>query len=163
MSFIVIDYIFVAVIILFAIIGVVKGFVDNIFGKLSWILGILGAFFFYERVATGFFGGIGNKIVANILAFLILFVVIFLIVKLLQVVMGKIFSGAILGSLDRALGFFFGIVEGIAVVALVIFILGNQPFFPVDNLFNGSFFYSLFEKYMSNINFQSLEGIVNNV
>ena len=160
MAFSMIDIVFLVVILIFTIIGVVKGFIDNIFGKLSWILAILGAFFFYDRVAVAFLSGIGNKIVENILSFLILFVVIFIVVKLIQVVLQKIFSGAILGSLDRALGFFFGIVEGLAIVTLIIFLLANQPFFSIDGLSSGSFFFELFNKYLSNFN---VEGIITNV
>ena len=157
MAFSIIDVVFLVVILIFTIIGVIKGFIDNLFGKLSWILAILGAFFFYDRIATSLLAGIENKIIANILSFLLLFVVIFIVIKLLQVVLQKIFSGAILGSLDRALGFFFGVVEGLAIVTLVMFLLSNQPFFAIDNLSNNSFFFELFNKYLSNF---TVEGIV---
>lgn len=144
----VIDFIFLVVIILFTVLGVIRGFIDNVFGKLSWILGIIGAFFLYDTVARNILYGIKNQFVANILAFLILFIIIFLIVKMIQIILEKLFQGKILGSLDRALGFLFGIVEGVAVVALIIFLLCNQPFFSVENIFNGSLSYSLFNKFL---------------
>ena len=156
MTFSVIDIVFLVVIVLFTIIGVVKGFIDNLFGKLSWILAMLGSFFFYDRVATYLLSGISNKIIANILAFLILFVVIFIVVKLLQVVLGKVFSGKILGSLDKALGFFFGLVEGLAIVTLVMFLLSNQPFFSIEGFTSDSFFFNIFTKYL----FGLTEGII---
>lgn len=159
MNFVVIDYIFCFVIILFAILGVVKGFIDNIFGKLSWILGIIGAFIFYDQVARNVLTGITNHIAANILAFIILFVIIFLIIKMIQVIIGRLFECQVLNSLDRALGFFFGIVEGIAVVALIIFLLCNQPFFNINNLFDGSFFFSLFNRFLSNVDIGAIQGI----
>lgn len=160
MNFAVIDFIFIVVILLFAILGVVKGFIDNIFGKLSWILGIIVAFFFYKRVSTNFLSGISNKIVANVLAFLILFVIVFIIVKMIQVILNRIFDNDVLNSLDRALGFLFGIVEGFAVVALVIFLLCNQPFFSIDNLFDKSFFFNIFNKFISNVNIGALAEYV---
>ena len=53
MTFTVIDWIFSILIFSFAIIGILKGFIDNIFGKLAVILGIILAYFFYKDVADG--------------------------------------------------------------------------------------------------------------
>ena len=160
MSFAVIDYIFCLVILVFAIIGVVKGFIDNIFGKLSWILGILGAFFFYDRVSRELLTGIRNVVLSNVVAFIILFVVIFLVIKIIQVILSKVFAGKILGSLDKALGFFFGIVEGLAIVALIIFILCNQTLFPVDGIFNESFFLDIFNQFITGVDFNEVKNYV---
>jgi membrane protein required for colicin V production len=58
-------------------------------------------------------------------------------------IVAKVFEWSILKSLDRTLGFIFGIVEGGAVVCLVIFLLTAQPFFSTQALFDGSFYYNL--------------------
>lgn len=159
----VIDFIFIGIIILFAVIGVIKGFIDNLFGKLSWILGLIFAFFFYDTVARNALSGLKNQIVANILAFIIIFIIVFLIVKMVQVILSKINNLPILNSLDRALGFLFGIVEGIAVVTLIIFILCNQPFFSIENIFNGSFFFDLFNKFLPMVDFSEIKELKKNV
>lgn len=160
MSFAVIDYIFCLIILIFAIVGVVKGFIDNLFGKLAWILGILGAFFFYDRVSQNVLIGINNVVLSNILAFIILFVVIFLIVKIIQVILSKIFKGVILGSLDKALGFFFGLVEGLAIVALIIFLLCNQTLFDLGGMLNGSFFLDMFNQFLSTVDINEVKNYV---
>ena len=85
--------------------------------------------------------------------------VVFLIIKLAQMIVSKIFEWSILKSLDRTLGFIFGIVEGAAVVCLIIFLLSVQPFFDVTNLFDGSFFYGL----VNSIFNSTKEEIGNNV
>ncbi len=144
MTFTVIDWIFGIVILTFAIVGLIKGFVENVFGKLSWILGIILACIFYDDAGNLVLSSINNTILRNILSFLIVFIVVFLIVKLAQVIVAKIFEGKILKSLDRTLGFFFGAAEGLAITGLSIFLLSVQPFFSVENLFDGSFFYSIF-------------------
>lgn len=148
MSFTVIDWIFGVLILIFALSGLVKGFVDCVFNKLCWILGLILACLFYEDAGKLIIASVTNKNLANILGFIIVFVVVFLIVKLIQVIIAKIFQLNILKSLDRVLGFAFGIIEGIAVVELVIFILIKQPFFPASRLFEGSFFYGLAEKFL---------------
>ena len=44
------------------------------------------------------------------LAFLLLFIITYVLIKLLEKILGWIFKGDILKSLDRSLGFFFGLV-----------------------------------------------------
>lgn len=141
MNFTIIDWIFSVLIIIVAITGLAKGFINNIFGKLAWILGIIFAVFFYDDVAASIMKGIGNPLLENILAFVLVFVVVFLVIKIIQMIFARIFEINILKSLDRTLGFFFGIVEGLAIVWLIILLLISQPFFPVDRLFENSFFY----------------------
>ena len=143
MTFIVVDWVFAAIILIFAISGVIKGFIDNVFGKIAFIAGIILAYMFYKDVAAGLLKDIKIPYAANIIAFLLIFVVTFLIIKIVQMIVSKVFEWSILKSLDRTLGFIFGIVEGGAVICLIIFILTAQPFFNVQTLFDGSFFYNL--------------------
>ena len=143
MSFTVIDWVFSLIILLFAINGVIKGFIDNVFGKIAFITGIILGYFFYKDVATGLLKDIKIPFAANIIAFLLIFVVTFLVIKLIQMIIAHIFQWSILKSLDRTLGFIFGIVEGAAVVCLIIFLITAQPFFSPHNIIDGSFYYNL--------------------
>ena len=65
-------------------------------------------------------------------------------------IVGKLFELNILNSLDRALGFFFGIVEGLAIVLLIMFLIVAQPFFNADSLIQNSFFYDIFGNFVIN-------------
>ena len=159
MNAFVIDWIFGIIIVVFAVSGLIKGFVDNVFGKLAFIAGIICGWIFYKSMATSLLKDIKLPYAANILSFLLIFVVVFLIIKLAQMIISKIFEWSILKSLDRTLGFIFGIVEGAAVVCLIIFLLSVQPFFDVTNLFDGSFFYGL----VNSIFNSTKEEIGNNV
>ena len=143
MSFVIIDWIFSIIILLFAISGLIKGFIDNVFGKIAFVAGILLAYLFYKDVATGLLKDVKIPVAANVIAFLLIFVVTFLVIKIVQMIVAKVFEWSILKSLDRTLGFIFGIVEGAAVVCLVIFLLTAQPFFSVQGIFDGSFYYNL--------------------
>lgn len=143
MSFTVIDWIFSAIILVFAIGGVIKGFIDNVFGKIAFIAGIILAYLFYKNLADSLLKDVKVPYAANIIAFLLIFVVTFLIIKIVQMIVAKVFEWSILKSLDRTLGFIFGIVEGVAVVCLIIFLLTAQPFFSTQTIFNGSFYYAL--------------------
>lgn len=143
MSFTIIDWVFSLIILAFAIGGIIKGFIDNIFGKLALVLGIFIAILFYKNIAALLLKDIKFPFAANIIAFLLIFVVVFLVVKIIQMIVSKVFEWSILKSLDRTLGFFFGIVEGAVVICLIILLLDAQPFINVNSLFDGSFYYNL--------------------
>ena len=143
MNFAIIDWVFSGVILLFAIGGAIKGFIDNVFGKIAFIVGIILAWLFYKDIAGGLLKDVKVPHAANIIAFLLIFVVTFLVIKLVQMIVAKVFEWSILKSLDRTLGFIFGIVEGGAVVCLIIFLLSAQPFFNSMIILEGSFFYNL--------------------
>ena len=58
-------------------------------------------------------------------------------------IVSKVFEWSILNSLDHTLGLLFGIVEGMAVVCLIIFILTAQPFFNAQKVFGDSFYFNI--------------------
>lgn len=150
MNFTVIDWIFGIVIIIFAIGGLLKGFINNIFGKLAWILAIITSSLFYGKASEMFFSGIANDILKKILGFLLVFVVMFLIIKFIQIIVSKLFEWNILKSLDRTLGIFFGIIEGFAIIGIFIFLLTIQPFFNSEVFLADSFFYNLLNQVLIN-------------
>ena len=143
MNFAVIDWVFSGIIIIFAIGGVIKGFIDNVFGKIAFIAGIVLAYFFYDDIAEKLLKDVKVEFAAKIISFLLIFVVTFLVIKIIQMIVAKVFEWSILKSLDRTLGFIFGMVEGGAVVCLIIFLLTAQPFFNAMNILDGSFYYNI--------------------
>ena len=140
-SFAIIDWIFSVFVLIFAVIGVIKGFIDNIFGKLAVILGMLLAYIFYKKTGEVVLKSMNAGALRDLLSFLLIFIVVFLTIKIIQMIVSKIFEFSILKSLDRTLGFFFGALEGLCIVGFMIFILQIQPFIPIQGLFNDSFFY----------------------
>lgn len=143
MTFTVIDWICAIIIVIFALIGVIKGFVNNVMGKMALVLGVILACMFYGKIGELCLNSIENISLRNVVAFVLIFVVVFLIVKIIQMIISKVFQMEVLKSLDRTLGFFFGALEGFAVVCLIMFLLSIQPFFSMENLFQDSFFYSI--------------------
>jgi membrane protein required for colicin V production len=138
MSIALTDVIFLLIILIFAIIAAAKGFIRAIFGKLCWILGLLGAFLFYKKLMSHMTALVGNETLSFILCFVLIFVVIFLVVKIIQTIFERIFDGEIMKGLDRSLGFFFGIVEGLVVIFVFILIMTYQPWFDCSKIFEDS-------------------------
>ncbi len=156
MSFTVLDYIFGIIILIFALSALIKGFVNELFGKAAFVLGILGAVLFYSDISVLFENKIASSVLRNIIAFILLFIVIFLILKLIGMLISKLFEVSILKSLDRILGFFFGVIEGSAIVGFVIFILTIQPFFDASVILNDSCIFGIFNKIISSPEFKEV-------
>lgn len=143
MSFAVIDFIFAIIVVITLIGGFARGFVENVLNKLGWIFAVILSAMFYEQMAFKLKAYISNDFLSKLAGFFIIFAIVFLVIMILKVILSKLFSGTILGGLDKALGGLFGVVEGIAISFIIIFLLELQPIFDVSPLLRGSFFASL--------------------
>ena len=143
MSMPIIDFVFLVIIIAFGVIGVLKGFINGVFSLAAPVLGLWGAAVFFEKLASPLETYVQIHWLSLVLAFLLIFIVIFLVLKIIEKVLKGIFGGSIFRSLDRVLGLVFGLLEGAAVVTVIIVVLKAQPWFPVDSLLEGSWFYRI--------------------
>jgi membrane protein required for colicin V production len=144
-SFAVIDIVFVALAIIFAIRCSLRGFIGELMSIGAFVLGLLAALFFYKNggdfIRTKFMPDM--EIIPKILAFILLFLIVFILVKILGSILREIVEGIKLGGADRVLGTIFGLVEGIIVISLILFILTIQPLFEPKTVLGESFFAKL--------------------
>ena len=142
-NFAVIDIIFVALIVIFMIRCAIRGFVSELMSVASVVLGFLAALYLYsnggEFLRSTFMQG-GAWHFPEIIAFIAIFSIVFIVVKIIGGLLNDIIEGVRLGGVDRFLGIFFGVAQGIAVVSLVLFILRIQPIFDSEPLLYNSFF-----------------------
>lgn len=151
MTFGLIDWVFLVIIAVFMLIALIRGFVKQIFDHAAWILGIVFAIFFYSKVAELFNGKIENIILCDILAFIAIFAATFIIIKLLGMIFHKIAQFELIRGIDRFLGAAFGVVEGFAIVCLIMFIMNIQPFADASGILEQSYFYGLMNKFIPQI------------
>lgn len=144
----VIDIVFCGIVFFFAILGLIKGFVDMVFNKLAPILSIWGAILFYKILSVYLEPFIKQDVVRYILSFLIIFAGFFIVVKILQRIVSAVFRAVILSQLNRTLGFFMGIIEALAIIVLILFVLEIQPWFDLSALLEKSWFYTLFHSFI---------------
>lgn len=139
-----IDIIFIIIIIIAAVRCAFRGFITEIMSVAAIILGILGAIFLSGLVAGYLdeYFSLGQW--SNIVAFLLLFLVIYLIVKTIDRGLDRFLEKVHLDKLDKSLGLFLGLFEGIILVALIIFIMLIQPVFDVQKVLNESWFAGMF-------------------
>ncbi len=138
MTFTFIDIVFFIIIAAFAIVAMIHGLIKELFGKLAIIAGVVAGFYFCGLLAPHIAKIIRIAAVDVVLAFILIFITAFLVVKIIQIIVGAIFSGEIMRSLDRVLGLAFGAIEGLLIVSCILILLKAQIWFDSDSLLSDS-------------------------
>lgn len=149
MHFTFIDIVFTVIVLFFAIMACAHGLIKELFGKLAIIAGVVVALIFSSKLSPNLEKIINNQAVCLVLSFILLFIVAFLLVKIIQTLIGNIFKGDILKSLDRVLGFVLGAIEGLAIICAILIIVCAQPWFDSSVITNDSFYWSALEKILT--------------
>ena len=133
-----IDIVFLVIVAFFALSAMMHGLIEELFGKLAVIVGVVAGFYFCGLLAPHIARFIKIPAVDVVLAFVLIFITAFLIVKIIQIAMGAIFSGEIMKSLDRVLGLAFGAIEGALIVCCILILMKAQIWFDFDSLLSDS-------------------------
>lgn len=140
-----IDVVFICLIVLMVIHGFVKGFIEELFSWAALVLSIWAAVLLFPAggsfIRAKFMQNV--RIVPEILGFIAIFIIIMLVIKILERILRDVVSGANLGFLNKILGAIFGVIEGFAFTALILFVLAVQPLFDPAKLLGGSIFAQL--------------------
>lgn len=149
MTFNLVDIIFIAIMLLIAIHASVAGFIKEFFSKVAIVVGVIMAVIFYNKLSPFLVEYIKNVFASQILSFILIFILSYLIVKLIQHFIGNLFDGEILKGLDRVLGFFFGALEGLLIVCIILIVFYVQPWFNTDAMLQDSFFHSVLHDFLA--------------
>ena len=138
----IIDIIFIILAVLMIIHGYLRGFITELFSWAAIVVAVLAAFFLHgpvaEMIRENFMPTV--RYVPELLGFTAVFIAAITLCKLVERILKNVVSGANLGVLDKILGAAFGFVEGIAIIALILFVLGVQPFYDVSAILRDSVF-----------------------
>jgi membrane protein required for colicin V production len=107
-----------------ALIGLVRGFVQEVLSLAAWVVAVVMLKLFHEQFWLGMTGFVGSSAGAAVLAFAILFVPSFFAVKLLARTLGRRSRKSVLGPIDRVLGGGFGMLKGL-IGATLFFLFAN--------------------------------------
>lgn len=170
MTYAIIDLIFLLLIVFFTIVATIKGFITEIFEKGAPIIAVWVSILTYKLLSDSIYKFVKVEWASKIIAFIAIFILVFLVVKIVQKIVWEVFNKDVFTQLDRLLGFFLGLAEGIAVVILVLCVLKVQPFFDVTKLLENSFFDRVFSfftesnvKKISEKTFALISGVYFNV
>jgi membrane protein required for colicin V production len=141
-KFVMLDIICALLVLLFVLRCSMRGFVKELMSMAASTLGLLAGAFFYKDVAAFIRTKAMSetKLVPEILGFIVLFVIVFVVVRVVCVMLKEILEQMNMGGVDRFLGAVFGLVEGLAVVSLVLFLINIQPVIDREKILSGSIF-----------------------
>ena len=107
-----------------AVLGAMRGFVQEALSLIAWVLAVLAVKFLHTPVTNALASPVGSGSGAAALAVVILFGLTFLAGKLLAQSLGKRTRTSVLGPVDRVLGLGFGFLKGL-ILASLLFLLAT--------------------------------------
>jgi len=130
------DITLLAIITIFAVVGIWRGFISQVFSVLALVVGLAAGSMFYDRLGRELMerGLVENEPMANVIAFVALVVAFYISVQLIGWLTAKLTGALQLGLLNRlaggALGAVFGAMTALMLVsALGFFYSQNNPVF----------------------------------
>jgi membrane protein required for colicin V production len=111
-----VDYIILAILIISAIMGLVRGLLREAVAVITWFLAIVLAWYFAESLAAHLGGVLVGSPLRIWAARTIIFVGVLLLGGAVGVVLGHYVRVSMFAGMDKFLGFVFGIVRGIVIV-----------------------------------------------
>ena len=120
-----IDIIIVGIVAISALLGVFRGLIKEALSLASWFAAIVAGTLFSSQLADLMENLINNASLRRIAAFALLFIVVIFTGTLISNLISKLTEAAGLKGADRTLGALFGVLRGMIIVLVVIFI-GSQ-------------------------------------
>ena len=127
-----------------ALISLFRGFIREVLSLVAWIIAFWVAFTFTEPVSGLLQGVISFPSGRYIAAFLALFIGTLIAIGVVNFLIGRIIESSGLSGTDRLLGVVFGMVRGLAVVVVIVFLAGATPL-PKDPWWRESMFLDHFQ------------------
>ena len=125
------DLTIIGVVLLFAIIGIVRGFIREVLSLASWILAFWAAFSFADPISNMFTSYIDAPVLRIIAAFAALFVGTLLLLTIVSYFIHKLVSVRGIRGTDRVLGGLFGGLKG-AVIIAALMLLAYETVLPQE-------------------------------
>ncbi|MEO8675511.1 MAG: CvpA family protein [Casimicrobiaceae bacterium] len=131
------DLAVVAVIVLSTIFAFFRGVVRELIATVAWIVGLVAALAYADRVATLFAGFDIAPVVRHMLAFVLILLVVLAAGALAAWLLKSIIHGVGLGFVDRFLGAVFGVLRG-ALLAVIFALFAGLTTLPRNDWWQNS-------------------------
>jgi membrane protein required for colicin V production len=117
-----------------AVIGFLRGFVQEALSLIAWLLIIAAVRVFHAPASAALSEPIGTDAGAAVLAFLAIVIVTYALGKWISKSIGKKSRKSVLGPIDRVLGFGFGMIKGLILATLLFLLLamGYETLFGLE-------------------------------
>lgn len=125
------DYAILGVLAISLLVGLLRGFIKEVFSLVVWAAAFVVAYRFADDVAGLMEASVTLPSARTAIGFIGLFIVVLVIGGLVNYLLGKLVESTGLSGTDRLLGGFFGIARGVAIVVAAILVTGFTPL-PAD-------------------------------
>lgn len=125
------DYAILATLAISLLVGLLRGFIKEVFSLVVWAAAFVIAYRFADNVAALMEAQVTLPSARTAIGFIGLFIVVLMIGGLINYLLGRLVESTGLSGTDRLLGGFFGIARGVAIVVAAILVTGFTPL-PAD-------------------------------
>jgi membrane protein required for colicin V production len=121
------DYVIVGILVISGLLGLLRGFIREIFSLISWVLAVWVAARFSDRLSVYLQTLIDAPPLRKAAAFCIVLFVVLVAAALAGSLIARLLSGAGLSGTDRLVGLIFGVFRGALLVAVLVLVAGLTP------------------------------------
>ncbi len=139
------DYGVLIVLAVSGLISLTRGFVREALALAAWAIAIWVAISFSKTLAVMLEPFITTPSIRLVAAFMLLFVASLLVVAVINHLLVKLVKTSGLTGTDRAIGMLFGILRGVFIVGILVFLAGLTPL-PQDEWWGQSLFMPHFQE-----------------
>lgn len=118
------DYLVIAIVVVSAILGLIRGLVKEILSLCAYVAAFIGAIWWGPRVSILIDGFIENPLLRTAVSYLIVFIALLLLVGLLNITLAALISKTGLTPADHGLGGVFGFLRGVVIVLALVTLAG---------------------------------------
>lgn len=123
-----VDAAFAIIVLVSAFIGLLRGFVREVFSLVTWVIAIWASLQHASSLAARLPPAIDDGTLRLGIAFVVIFVLVLIVGGILGVLATRLIRGIGLRGTDGALGFLFGVLRGAVVVIVVVFLAALTAF-----------------------------------
>jgi len=122
-----VDYVILGILAISGLLGLLRGFVREIFSLISWVLAVGMAVRFSDAVSVLLQSVMEAGPLRKAAAFCLILFVVLIVAALVGSLLARILSGAGLSGTDRLVGLIFGLLRGGILVAVLVLVAGLTP------------------------------------
>ncbi len=121
------DYVIVGILFISGLLGLLRGFIREIFSLIAWVLAVWVAARFSDMLSVHLQTLFDAPPLRKAAAFCIVLFMVLVVAALAGSLIARMLSGAGLSGTDRLVGLIFGIFRGAILVAVLVLVAGLTP------------------------------------